>query len=148
MNPFDLKSALLAPHAQHVVVIHFPHRAVYYQRTVRLLSPLEEEQRPGERRVLQLVGGCHLGAAGTREQKIDGTITFHVAMSMAFPQPAPGTAPSPGPMQLPAEKLRRVLGLTQVSHRQGKHAIAIVDPSLAREASSKRRNYFERVKRT
>ena len=24
MNPFDLKAALLAPHAQHVVLIHFP----------------------------------------------------------------------------------------------------------------------------
>jgi uncharacterized membrane protein len=24
MNPFDLKSALLAKHAQHVVLIHFP----------------------------------------------------------------------------------------------------------------------------
>jgi uncharacterized membrane protein len=24
MNPFDLKTALLAKHAQHVVVIHFP----------------------------------------------------------------------------------------------------------------------------
>ena len=24
MNPFDLKAALLAKHAQHVVVIHFP----------------------------------------------------------------------------------------------------------------------------
>ena len=64
-------------------------------------------------------------------QKIEGNITFHTAMSTAFPQPAPGTAPSPGPMQVPAEKLRTVLGLTQVNYMQGKHALAIVDSSLA-----------------
>ena len=39
-------------------------------------------------------------------QKVEGNITFHTAMSTAFPQPAPGTAPSPGPMTVPAEKLR------------------------------------------
>ena len=39
-------------------------------------------------------------------QKIEGNVTFHTAMSTAFPQPAPGTAPSPGPMKVPDEKLR------------------------------------------
>jgi hypothetical protein len=63
-------------------------------------------------------------------QKIEGNITFHTAMSTAFPQPAPGTAPSPGPMQVPAEKLRSVLGLTSVNYIQGKQALAIVDSSL------------------
>ena|SRR5258708_6796040 len=33
LNPFDLKTALLAKHAQHVVVIHFP-IALYLSRTV------------------------------------------------------------------------------------------------------------------
>src|SRR5215471_11091800 len=28
-------------------------------------------------------------------QKVEGNVTFHTAMSTAFPQPAPGTAPSP-----------------------------------------------------
>lgn len=64
-------------------------------------------------------------------QKIEGNITFHTAMSTAFPQPAPGTAPSPGPMQVPAEQLRSVLGLTSVKYIQGKHALALVDSSLA-----------------
>src|SRR5678816_163120 len=27
-------------------------------------------------------------------QKVEGKVTFHTAMSTAFPQPAPGTAPS------------------------------------------------------
>ena len=31
-------------------------------------------------------------------QKVEGNVTFHTAMSTAFPQPAPGTAPSPGPV--------------------------------------------------
>ena len=28
-------------------------------------------------------------------QKVEGNMTFHTAMSTAFPQPAPGTAPAP-----------------------------------------------------
>ena len=31
-------------------------------------------------------------------QKVEGNVTFHTARSTAFPQPAPGTAPGPGPM--------------------------------------------------
>ena len=34
-------------------------------------------------------------------QKVEGNVTFHTARSTAFPQPAPGTAPSPGPMKVP-----------------------------------------------
>jgi hypothetical protein len=34
-------------------------------------------------------------------QKVEGNMTFHTAISTAFPQPAPGTAPSPGPMVVP-----------------------------------------------
>ena len=30
-------------------------------------------------------------------QKVEGNMTFHTARSTCFPQPAPGTAPSPGP---------------------------------------------------
>ena len=63
-------------------------------------------------------------------QKVEGNVTFHSAMSTAFPQPAPGTAPSPGPMNVPAEKLHSVLGLTTVQYRQGNNALAIVDSSL------------------
>lgn len=63
-------------------------------------------------------------------QKVEGNVTFHTAMSTAFPQPQPGTAPSPGPMKVPAEKLRSFLGLTSVNYVQGKHSLAIVDSSL------------------
>ena len=44
-------------------------------------------------------------------QKVEGNVTFHTALSTAFPQPAPGAAPSPGPMKVPADKLRSVLGM-------------------------------------
>jgi plastocyanin len=64
-------------------------------------------------------------------QKIEGGVTFHTACSTAFPQPAPGTAPSPGPMVVPADRLRAVLGLTEVRFVQGTHALALVDHTLA-----------------
>ena len=69
-------------------------------------------------------------------QKIEGNITFHTAMSTAFPQPAPGTAPSPGPMKVPAEKLRSVLGLTHVNYVEHNHSLAVTDIPLM-EASEK-----------
>jgi Icc protein len=63
-------------------------------------------------------------------QKTEGNVTFHTAMSTAFPQPAPGTAPSPGPMKVPAEKLRSVLGITDVNYVRGNHSLAIIDSAL------------------
>jgi 3',5'-cyclic-AMP phosphodiesterase len=63
-------------------------------------------------------------------QKVEGNITFHTANSTAFPQPAPGTAPSPGPMKVPAEKLRGLLGLTSVNYREHDHSLAITDMPL------------------
>ena len=64
-------------------------------------------------------------------QKTEGNITFHTATSTAFPQPAPGSAPSPGPMKVPAEKLRDVLGLTDVNFVARRHSLAVVDSSLS-----------------
>lgn len=64
-------------------------------------------------------------------QKVEGRVTFHTARSTAFPQPAPGKAPSPGPMQVPAEKLKSVLGLTKVQYVQNGHSLAITDSSLS-----------------
>ena len=53
-------------------------------------------------------------------QKVEGNITLHTAASTAFPQPAPGSAPAPGPMAVPAEQLRKYLGLRNVDFVRGK----------------------------
>jgi len=63
-------------------------------------------------------------------QKVEGRVTFHTAMSTAFPQPQPGKADSPGPMKVPAEQLRTVLGITDVNYTRNQHSLAIVDSSL------------------
>ena len=52
-------------------------------------------------------------------QKVEGNVAFHTACSTAFPQPAPGAAPSPGPMAVPADKLRSMLGVSNVSFQAG-----------------------------
>jgi Icc protein len=67
-------------------------------------------------------------------QKVEGNVTFHTAMSTAFPQPAPGQAASPGPMKVPAEKLRSMLGAAQINFVRGQHTLAIVDSSLEENA--------------
>lgn len=64
-------------------------------------------------------------------QKVEGNITFHTAASTAFPQPRPGQAPSPGPLNVPSEQLRTLLGLTSVKYVEGQRSLAIVDSSLA-----------------
>jgi 3',5'-cyclic AMP phosphodiesterase CpdA len=63
-------------------------------------------------------------------QKVEGNVTFHTARSTAFPQPAPGTAPSPGPMKVPDDKLRTLLGITDVTFKLGQQRLAIIDKPL------------------
>lgn len=63
-------------------------------------------------------------------QKVEGNVTFHTAASTAFPQPAPGKADSPGPMKVPAEQLKSVLGITDVNVIRGKQALGLVDSTL------------------
>src|ERR1700723_1474518 len=67
-------------------------------------------------------------------QKVEGNVAFHTAMATAFPQPAPGTAPNPGPMVVPAGKLQSVLGVTNVKVVRGHNHLAVVDQSLAEGA--------------
>ena len=63
-------------------------------------------------------------------QKVEGNVTFHTARSTAFPQPAPGSAPSAGPMKVPAEQLRTMLGIANVTFKQGEARLAIIDTPL------------------
>jgi 3',5'-cyclic-AMP phosphodiesterase len=64
-------------------------------------------------------------------QKVEGNVAFHTAMSTAFPQPAPGSAPAPGPMKVPAEQLRSVLGVREVTFIQQGQSLAVIDKPLA-----------------
>jgi len=64
-------------------------------------------------------------------QKVEGNVAFHTAMATAFPQPAPGAAPNPGPMMVPAGKLESVLGVTKVKMVRGRSHLAVVDSTLA-----------------
>jgi len=63
-------------------------------------------------------------------QKVEGNVTFHTAASTAFPQPAPGTAPSPGPMKVADDKLRALLGTTDITFKPGQERLAIIDRPL------------------
>jgi len=64
-------------------------------------------------------------------QKLEGHVAFHTVCATAFPQPAPGTAKSPGPMLVPAAELKQHLGIARVSLVSSKAPLAIVDTPLA-----------------
>ena len=67
-------------------------------------------------------------------QKVEGNVSFHTAMSTAFPQPTPGAAAGPGPMVVPAGTLRSVLGVTNVKVVRGHSHLAVVDHALEETA--------------
>jgi 3',5'-cyclic-AMP phosphodiesterase len=69
-------------------------------------------------------------------QKVEGHVSFHTAMSTAFPQPAPGSAPSPGPMKVEADRLKKVLGLSRMSFHDVRHPIAITDVPLEEDTQT------------
>jgi plastocyanin len=66
-------------------------------------------------------------------QKVEGNVAFHTAMSTAFPQPTPGTAPSPGPMTVDPKRLKSVLGIADVTFVPGRQSLAVVDATLSGE---------------
>ena len=118
--------ALLAKSTPIVVFAHIPLWTIYPQwgwgtddsaRALAMLQPFGS--------VTVLNGHIHQIL-----QKVEGNITFHTARSTAFPQPAPGTMPKPGPMTVPAENLRNYLGLTSVSYTESNHSLAVIDTTL------------------
>ncbi len=69
--------------------------------------------------------------SGRSARPIDRPPAKITARSTAFPQPAPGSAPSPGPIKdVPPGKLHSMLGVTQVSHVQGQSSLAVIDTPL------------------
>jgi 3',5'-cyclic-AMP phosphodiesterase len=63
-------------------------------------------------------------------QIIEGNVTYRTAMSTAFPQPAAGDGPAPGPLKVPADKLRGVIGIREVTILAEK-AAQVTDATLA-----------------
>src|SRR5450432_2735656 len=65
-------------------------------------------------------------------QKVEGNISLHTAMSLAYPLPSPGQAGigEPGPVKVPAGDLGKLLGTRQVSVIRGKNELALIDRPL------------------
>jgi hypothetical protein len=63
-------------------------------------------------------------------QKVEGNVSFHTAASTAYPKPAPGKASSEGCILVPAGKLKKALGITEVRYVSRHSRLAIVDPTL------------------
>jgi 3',5'-cyclic-AMP phosphodiesterase len=64
--------------------------------------------------------------------KTEGNITFHTTRSTAYPQAAAGTpGGSPGPLKVPADQLRSVLGVRNVSRVHRHSPLVVVDETLA-----------------
>jgi 3',5'-cyclic AMP phosphodiesterase CpdA len=64
--------------------------------------------------------------------KTEGNISFHTTRSTAYPQAAAGTpGGSPGPLKVPADQLRSVLGVRDITRLHGRGALALVDQTLA-----------------
>jgi 3',5'-cyclic AMP phosphodiesterase CpdA len=62
--------------------------------------------------------------------KVEGNVTFHTARATAFPQPAPGAAPNPGPLVVPSDQLHQALGIMQATYTAHTGHVAIVDDTL------------------
>ena len=87
----------------------------------------------GRSRILKKFGSVTVlnGHIHQTMQKVEGNVTFHTALSTAFPQPRPGTAPAPGPMAVPAGHLKNVLGITRVTYLAKHNHLAIVNDTLS-----------------
>jgi Icc protein len=66
------------------------------------------------------------------QQKVEGHVAFYTARSTAFPQASPGApGQTPGPLAVPADKLRSVLGVREVSFVARGQALPVADQALA-----------------
>jgi 3',5'-cyclic AMP phosphodiesterase CpdA len=64
-------------------------------------------------------------------QKVEGHITFHTARSSAYPQPAAGDGPGPGPLKVPGDQLPRMLGVSSVTLQRHPMSLSVADSTLA-----------------
>ena len=105
------------------------HAAVDDPRTVGLGNG---RRRPGRRAAAPVrLGHVLNGHIHQIVQKVEGNITFHTARSTAYPQPAVGQGTGPGPLKVPAEQLRTMLGVTSVSIATPRGPFALLDTTIA-----------------
>jgi hypothetical protein len=64
-------------------------------------------------------------------QKVEGNVTYHTARATSYPQPVAGQAEGPGPLKVPADQLKKMLGVTNVSQPAHQKALALTDSTLA-----------------
>ena len=63
-------------------------------------------------------------------QKVEGNITFHTARSTAYPQPAAGNGPGPGPLTVPSDQLAKMLGVTSIKFLKHPLSPSLTDTTL------------------
>jgi len=63
-------------------------------------------------------------------QKVEGNVIYQTAFSTAFPQPKAGEGPAPGPLKVPPDQLRSVLGIREIDVVPLKTAV-VTDVTLA-----------------
>ena len=64
-------------------------------------------------------------------QKVEGRVASHTPRAPAFPPRGRGPAPSPGPLKVPADQLRHMLGITDAMFVRGHDRIALIDSTLS-----------------
>jgi 3',5'-cyclic AMP phosphodiesterase CpdA len=64
-------------------------------------------------------------------QKVEGNVTFHTALSTAYPQPAAGVGGGPGPLKVPAEQLPGMLGVRTVSMVKHPQSMEFTETTLS-----------------
>ncbi|HXP31865.1 MAG TPA: metallophosphoesterase [Stellaceae bacterium] len=63
-------------------------------------------------------------------QKVEGNVAFHTARSTSFPQATPGDPVGPGPWKVPADRLKSMLGIREITLVPGKDSLALVEQPL------------------
>ena len=73
-------------------------------------------------------------------QKVEGNVSLHTALSLAYPLPTPGQAGigEPGPVKVPAAELGKLLGTRQVTIVPGRTDLALIDVRREKAASFQR----------
>ena len=92
VNPFDLRTALLAKHAQHVVLIHFPIALFITAVRVRPHSAMDEATGHCGRSLLQPVSGSDFNGPGYRNRDTRMAVPARGPEAEGDPVAAPGIA--------------------------------------------------------